>query len=201
MLSYQNRLNQKEDITNDLERDAFYFRGKHYFGDDGMQNYFVFQPMYFKKIIDSTDNTVYVHCWQSKRLSDENLIAPGTNSNNDQAPLIQYHNTRICLQFSGGSLKQNKVTYSHGRTVNIHNAYRLSPHTASTDFTIKNGLFGAIKLIKNNDKDEYQYSQYGICFDSRGSFTHPDGSYGVNAVIFGWICQAVFIQIIEKIVF
>ena len=46
-------------------------------------------------------------------------------------------------------------------------------------------MFGAIKLIKNDDKDEYQYSGYGISFGSRGSVTHPDGSYGVNAIIFG----------------
>ena len=43
ILSYESRLKQKEDITNDLEKDASYFRGKNYFGDNGMQNYFVFQ--------------------------------------------------------------------------------------------------------------------------------------------------------------
>ena len=46
-------------------------------------------------------------------------------------------------------------------------------------------MSGAIKLIKNDDKYECQYSGYGVSFDSRVSFTHPDGSYGVNAIIFG----------------
>ena len=40
---YESRLQQKEYITNDLVRNASYFRGKNYFGDDGMQNYFVLQ--------------------------------------------------------------------------------------------------------------------------------------------------------------
>ena len=57
VLSYEHKLKQREDTINDLERDASYFRGKNYFGDDGMQNYFVFQPMYkyFKRVTDSTD--------------------------------------------------------------------------------------------------------------------------------------------------
>ena len=45
VLSYEHKLKQREDTINYLERDASYFRGKNYFGDDGMQNYFVFQPM------------------------------------------------------------------------------------------------------------------------------------------------------------
>ena len=65
MLSYERKLKQREDTLNDLERDTSYFRSKNYFGDDDMQNYFVFQPMckYFKKVIDSTGNAVYVHYW------------------------------------------------------------------------------------------------------------------------------------------
>ena len=178
-------------VENELKKlkifDIFYFRGKSHFEEDDTQNYLVFHCVYkyFKRAIDSTSNNTYAHYWQSKGLSNEKLNAPGTNSNNDQAPLIQYDNTRISLQFSGDCFKQNKFTYNHGRGVNICIVYRLSPHTASTDSPIKSGFFGAIKLIKNCDKDENQYSGYGISFDSRVIFTHPDGSYGVNAIIFG----------------
>ena len=45
VLSYEQKLKQREDTIQDLETDASYFRSKDYFGDDGMQNYFVFQPM------------------------------------------------------------------------------------------------------------------------------------------------------------
>ena len=92
MLSCKHKLKQREDTINGLQRDASYFRGKKYFGDNGMQNYFVFHPMYkyFKKVIDSTDNTVYVHYWQSKGSLDGKINAPGTSSSNDQAPVLEW---------------------------------------------------------------------------------------------------------------
>ena len=76
MLSYEHKLKQREDIIQDLERSASYFRGKKFVDNDGMQNYFVFQSIYkyFKRVIDSTVNTVYVHYWQSKGLSDKRLM-------------------------------------------------------------------------------------------------------------------------------
>ena len=54
VLSYEHKLKQREDAINDLERDASYFRGKNYFDDCGIQNCYVFQPMYkyFKRVID-----------------------------------------------------------------------------------------------------------------------------------------------------
>ena len=57
-LSYGHKLKQREDTINDLERDAFYFRGKIFFEE----NYLVFKPIYkyFKRVID-TNNIAYVH--------------------------------------------------------------------------------------------------------------------------------------------
>ena len=46
-------------------------------------------------------------------------------------------------------------------------------------------MFGAVTLTKNSDIDKYQYSGYGIRFDSKGTFSHPTGSFGQNAIIFG----------------
>ena len=34
MLPYEHKLKQREDTIHDLERDASYFRGKYYFGDE-----------------------------------------------------------------------------------------------------------------------------------------------------------------------
>ena len=75
-----------------------------------MQNYFAFQPMskYFKRVIDSTNNTVYVHYWQSKGLSDEKSNAPGTSSSNDQAPILEYGGAGIRLKFKGDLLRQKR---------------------------------------------------------------------------------------------
>ena len=188
MLSYEHKLKQRGDTINDLDKDASYFRGKNYFGDDGMQNYFAFQPMhkYFKRVIDRTNNTVYVHYWQSKRLSDGKINAPGTSSSNDQAPILEYRGARIRLKFKGDLLRQNKVTYNHGKIVHIYIVYEIiSSFTSQSNFTLKNSLFGAIKITKNADISKYNYSGNGIGFDSKGSFSHADGTYGVNVIIFG----------------
>ena len=85
ILSYESRLKQKEDITNDLERNASYFRGKNYFGDDGMQNYLAFKPVYkyFKKVINGL--TMYPHYWHSRGLSDGKLNA------REQLPAMMNH--------------------------------------------------------------------------------------------------------------
>ena len=35
--------------------------------------------------------------------------------------------------------------------------------------SIKNCLFGATNIVKNSDKEKFEYSGYGITFDSAGS--------------------------------
>ena len=153
-----------------------------------MQNYLVFQPMYrfFERVIDSSNNTVYVNYWQSKGLSDEKINAPGTSISNDSAPILEYNDAKISLKFNGDSLKQNKVTYNHGVVVNIYIVYKMaSTSTSFSNYTLKNSLFGAVKVTKNSDINKYKYSGYGIVFGSKGSFLHADGTYGVNTIIFG----------------
>ena len=55
----------------------------------------------------------------------------------------------------------------------------------NTDFTLKNCLFGSVKLTRNADPDKYKYSGYGIGFGSRSEFLFTDGSMGRNVIIFG----------------
>ena len=55
----------------------------------------------------------------------------------------------------------------------------------NADFTLKDHLFGAVKLTKNPDPDKYSYSGYGIGFDSRSLFSVPNFDCGKNVVIFG----------------
>ena len=40
-------------------------------------------------------------------------------------------------------------------------------------------------MKKNVDPDKYRYRGHGIGFDSRGTFTHPNGGTGKNVIIFG----------------
>ena len=60
-------------------------------------------------------------------------------------------------------------------------------HLQNSNFVFKNCLFGAIKISNttNSDTDKWQYSGYGVGFDSASSFTHPDGGNGKNVIFFG----------------
>ena len=63
--------------------------------------------------------------------------------------------------------------------------YDLKSNLNNFDPTLKNCLFGAIKLTKNCDIDKYGYAGYGIGFDSRGTFSRPSGGTGLNVIVFG----------------
>ena len=102
-------------------------------------------------------------------------------SNHNQAPSLAYDNVRIKLKFFGDLLKQDKITYNHGPIVNIYTVYRLNPSITS-DITLENCLFGAVKITKILKIDTY--SGYDIAFDSKESFSNPGAGYGKN-VIFG----------------
>ena len=136
-----------------------------YFEEDGAQNYLLFQPMYkYLKKVSNTDN---ISQWKSKRLSHE-VIKPPDNS---LAPTLGYHNKKTCLEFNGVCLKQDKITYNHGKIVTIYIVYDLkSTLKYDENFTLEICLFGAVKFTKNVDVDKYKYCGYGIGFDGKGGF-------------------------------
>ena len=83
-------------------------------------------------------------------------------------------------------MKQNKLGYTHGTFVSIYIVYELKNRTVNNlDFTVQNGLFGAVKLTKDVNTSNYGYSCYGICFDSGCSFTSGSITNGKNVIIFG----------------
>ena len=55
----------------------------------------------------------------------------------------------------------------------------------NNDPTLKNSLFGAGTLTKNDDIDKFGYSGYEIGFDRRSSFSFSGGGFGQNVLIFG----------------
>ena len=76
------------------------------------------------------------------------------------------------FEFNGGFLKQDKITFNHGKTVNFYIVYDLkSTLNYNADFTLENCLFGAVKLTKNADVDKYKYFEYGIRFDGKRFFS------------------------------
>ena len=69
--------------------------------------------------------------------------------------------------------------------MNIYIVYRLSSKTNNSNIVLENCLFGAVKVTKHDDPDKCKYSGWGIGFDSKRSYTHRDGEYGKNVIIFG----------------
>ena len=163
--------------------DSSYFIGKSHFEEDGVQNYLIFQPMYkyFK-----TTNSDYILSWISKGLSNESITPPSA-ANNFLTPSLNYLGTKIRVKFSGSCLKQDAITYTHGKIVNIYIVYEINKkdNTVVSDPTLENCFFGAVTLTKNADIDKYGSSGYGIGFDRKGSFSFPSVGYGQNVIIFG----------------
>ena len=162
--------------------DSIYYRGKSRFEEDGAQNYLVFQPLnkYFKVIASSN----YISWWKSKGLFDENTTAP-TTRDYKLNPKLSFFGTKTRVDFRGSCLKQDKITFNHGKIVNIYIVYELDKTYVKTHPTLVNCLFGAVSITKNADIDKNKYSGYGIGFDRTGIYLLPDGSFGRNVVIFG----------------
>ena len=114
---------------------------------------------YFK-VFSITQYLEYVSEWKSKGLSNESIKAISTSD------------TKIRVEFTGGCLKQPKISYTHKKVVNIYIVYELGASSSNdSDPTLKDCLFGALTLTKDADIEKYGYSGYEIGFDRRGSFS------------------------------
>ena len=59
-----------------------------------------------------------------KGLSNES-IKPPTTSDNSLTPILNYYGTKTKVSFDMSCLKQDKVTFNHGKIVNIYIVYKL----------------------------------------------------------------------------
>ena len=147
------------------------------------KNYSVFQPThrYFKTVSANDSNIV---SWKSKGLSDESIKAP-TTSNKILNPSLDYVDTKIRVKFRGDCLKQEKITFNHGKIVNIYIVYEIDDYHPTTSYLIlENCFFGAVELTNHVDVDLYKYSGYDIGFDRKGSYS-IDHEVGRNVISFG----------------
>ena len=136
---------------------------------------------YFKHIVDSN----YILEWRSKGISDKNITPPSA-SYNFLTPSLNYLGTKRKVRFIGSCLKQEKIRYSQGKTVNIYIVYEINrnENTTSSDPTLENCVFGTFSLNKNADIDQNKYSGYGTGFDRKGTFSVGNG-VDKNIIIFG----------------
>ena len=99
--------------------DSGYFFGKSHFEEDGTQNYLVFQPIYrYFKVFSITQYLEYVSEWKSKGLFNESFKAIST-SDNSLNPTLNSYGTKIRVKFTRDCLKQQKITYNHGKVVKM----------------------------------------------------------------------------------
>ena len=99
--------------------------------------------------------------------------------------IIRYTGNKVRVRFGGTCLEQDKITFNHGKIVNICTVYEISVADSNNNYpTLEKCLFGAVKLTENDDFGKYKYSGYGIWFDRHGTFSFPTGGFGYNLIIF-----------------
>ena len=99
---------------------------------------------------------------------------------------INFFCTKTKVEFNGSYLKQNKVTYNHGKVVTSYILHEISWNINISNYpAIENFLFGAVSLTLNADIDKHKYSGCGNGFDRYGFYSHLSGGTGRNAIIFG----------------
>ena len=131
-------------------------------------------------------NEDQVDKWKSKGLSNQYLNLTGTVDDVVLSKLIKP--MHLIFKRKGALVQKDNDIIARGPIVNIYIVYKRSSKTINSNFVFKNCSFGAIKITNTTNPytDEWQYSGYGIGFDSTGSFTHPDdGKDAKNVVVFG----------------
>ena len=124
-------------------------------------------------------------------LSDE-VIKPRTISNISLAPTLSYFGNKIEVKLDGIWLKQDKIIFSHGKTVNIYNLCKinLQNYVGNSDLVLGNSLFGAVRLIKNADVDKRKYSGCATEFDAKETFSFLTDGFGKNCI---WFLEQIWV--------
>ena len=180
-MGFDSRLRKKEDILNDLEKEASFFRGNYY----NQQSYFIYEPRYFN--FKRNGNSINV--WKSSGIDNYSINTDLNSVINSSSTKPQYINTngRISVGFKENYMKQARIPFSHKSVVNIYIIYELNTisSTRNTDFTAQDCLFGAVKITKDTNTSHYHYSGSGICFDEGSNFSFGNIVNGKNVIIFG----------------
>ena len=94
--------------------------------------------------------------WKSKGLPDESF-KPLPTSNKMLNHSVDFVGATGRVKFNGDCLKQDKITFNHGKIVNIYIVYEIERSVNISSYpTLENCLFGAIKLRKYIDVDLYK---------------------------------------------
>ena len=95
-------------------------------------------------MIAGVGNGSYIYYCKSKGLSNEKINSI-KSCNHNITPNLSYYGMKKRVEFNGNCLKQDKVTFNHGKTVNIGIVYEISKSINISDYpTLANCLFRAV---------------------------------------------------------
>ena len=117
-------------------------------------------------------------------ISSEKNIPSETNLEPAMSNLV---NGKIILKFNNSVLVQNICSSLYSNfNLNLYICYELNtwPSSPTNNITLRNCLFGTVKLTRNAGKNKFTYNGRGIAFDGKGFWSFDNGS-ARNVVIFG----------------
>ena len=135
----------------------FYFGRNYFISNDGSKSTFVYQRILDTLELKKDKSTDYVINWKSKGLfNSKPLYTAFFNS-------IKLSEYKIRINFDKDPLAVEQNNYLI-KIVIIYIVYDLDswPRHLTNNFKFKNGLFGGSSIVKNCDKENYMYSEYGI---------------------------------------
>ena len=100
-------------------------------------------------------------------------------------PSLNYVGTKTRVEFKGDCLKQDKILFSHVEIIKIYIVYEINKNVNISSYPmLENCLFGAVKLTKHVDINQYKYFGYGMGLDKKGFFSNSN-EISRNIIIFG----------------
>ena len=98
---------------------------------------------------------------------------------------IKLSGDKIGITFDKDPLASEQNNYL-SKFVNVYIVYELEAWQRSStgNFKFENCLFGATNVVKNSDKEKYEYGGYIIAFDSVSLWCFDNG-FTRNVIIFG----------------
>ena len=92
-------------------------------------------------------------------MSDEKLTTPTATDNDLFLWINWYENSKLCLIFKRSCLNKKNATYAPPNRIKFFIVYEWDEWSRDLnfDFTLKNSLFGGVKLAKNADRDKSVY--------------------------------------------
>ena len=108
----------------------------------------------FRRIV-SVGSGNYIYYQKSKGLSDKRINSI-TTFRYEVTLQLSYCGTKTRVQINGSCLKQDSVTFNHGKGVNIYIVYDINK-SISDYLTLENCLFRAVRLTNNGDIAKHKY--------------------------------------------